>query len=230
MGSSQHRLHMASQDLTLPVPLMFTWPSLVGYTPDGVPQVVREKTVGASYGDAFLAAVEVPILPRHVLGSSLADGSFGRRWGIDAKPSELVGTGPFRMKGYVPAQWIEYERNPDYWRRDADGRRLPLTNNVIVDQAAALDLIDQLRVAVPEEIRAAKRINSEGERILEKAQADAEETLARAQEQAAFLIEERGLADEARRISLRIIADAEAAAGADGAAALAPPRTCSSRR
>jgi len=73
----------------------------------------------------FLAAVEVPILPRHVLGPSLADGSFGRRWGIDAKPAELVGTGPFRMKSYVPAQWIEYERNPDYWRRDAEGQPLP---------------------------------------------------------------------------------------------------------
>ncbi|MEI8360300.1 MAG: ABC transporter substrate-binding protein, partial [Deltaproteobacteria bacterium] len=55
----------------------------------------------------FLAAVEVPILPRHVLGGSLADGSFSRRWGIDAKPAELVGTGPYRMKSYVPAQWIE---------------------------------------------------------------------------------------------------------------------------
>lgn len=94
----------------------------------------------------------------------------------------------------------------------ADGKRLPLTSNVVVDQAAALELIDQLRVAVPEEIRAAKRINSEGERILVKAQEQAEETLARAQEQAALLIQERGLADEARRVGERIVADAHAEA------------------
>ena len=82
----------------------------------------------------------------------------------------------------------------------ANGKKLPLTNNVVVDQNAALDLIDQLRVAVPEEVRAAKRINSEGERIIEKAQEEAERIVARAQEQAAFLIEERGLplAAEAR--------------------------------
>ena len=35
----------------------------------------------------------------------------------------------------------------------ANGRRMPMTNSVVVDQVAALDLIDQLRVAVPEEIR-----------------------------------------------------------------------------
>ena len=75
----------------------------------------------------------------------------------------------------------------------ANGKKLPLTNNVVVDQVAALDLIDQLRVAVPEEVRAAKRINSEGERIIEKAQEEAEQIIARAQEQAAFLIDERGL-------------------------------------
>ena len=40
----------------------------------------------------------------------------------------------------------------------ANGKKLPLTNNVVVDQVAALDLIDQLRVAVPEEVHAAKRI------------------------------------------------------------------------
>ena len=67
----------------------------------------------------------------------------------------------------------------------------------MVDQDAALDLIDQLRVAVPEEVRAAKRINSEGERIIEKAQEEAEQIVARAQEQAAFLIEERGLTQAA---------------------------------
>src|SRR3979409_2060053 len=74
----------------------------------------------------------------------------------------------------------------------ANGKKLPLTSNVGVDQVAALDLIDQLRVAVPEEVRAAKRINSEGERIIEKAQQEAERIIATAQEQAAFLIDERG--------------------------------------
>jgi vacuolar-type H+-ATPase subunit E/Vma4 len=71
-------------------------------------------------------------------------------------------------------------------------------------------LIDELRVAVPEEVRAAKRINSEGERIIEKAQEEAERIVARAQEQAAFLIDERGLTQQAEAESRRIIGEAEA--------------------
>jgi cell division septum initiation protein DivIVA len=85
---------------------------------------------------------------------------------------------------------------------------LPLTTNVVVDQNAALGLIDELRVAVPEEVRAAKRINSEGERIIEKAQEEAERIVARAQEQAAFLIDERGLTQAAEAESRRMIAEA----------------------
>ena len=81
--------------------------------------------------------------------------------------------------------------------------------NAIIDRDAALNLIDELRVAVPEEVRAAKRINSEGERIIEKAQEEAERIVARAQEQAAFLIEERGLTEAADAESRQIIAVAE---------------------
>ena len=91
----------------------------------------------------------------------------------------------------------------------ANGKKLPLTNNVVVDQNAALGLIDELRVAVPEEVRAAKRINSEGERIIDKAQEEAERIVARAQEQAAFLIDERGLTQAADEESKRIVARAE---------------------
>jgi hypothetical protein len=78
----------------------------------------------------------------------------------------------------------------------------------VVDQNAALGLIDELRVAVPEEVRAAKRINAEGERIIEKAQEEAERIVARAQEQAAFLIDERGLTQSADAQSRVIIGDA----------------------
>ena len=91
----------------------------------------------------------------------------------------------------------------------SSGRNMPLTSNVIIDQARALDLLDQLRVAVPEEVRQAKRINEETERIVEHAQEEAERILARAQEQAAFLIEERELTRAAEIKSKEIIADGQ---------------------
>lgn len=96
----------------------------------------------------------------------------------------------------------------------ATGTGVPRTRKVLVDKDAVLDLIDQLRVAVPEEIHAAKRINAEGERIIEKASEEAERVTARAQEQATFLIGERGLTEAAQAEGRRIVEEAtEAAAG-----------------
>jgi len=101
---------------------------------------------------------------------------------------------------------------------------VPITGRVLVDKDSILDLVDQLRVAIPEEVSAAKRINAEGERIIEKAQDEATRITSRAQEQAAFLIGERGLAEAAEAEGRRIVEEAEDAAaeirrGADGYAA-----------
>lgn len=91
----------------------------------------------------------------------------------------------------------------------ASGKPLPLTRNVIVDREAALNLIDEMRISLPKEIEAAQRINTDRERIIELAQQEAEQVLARAQEQAAFLIEERGLTQLADEESNRLLALAQ---------------------
>ena len=91
----------------------------------------------------------------------------------------------------------------------ATGTGVPRTRKVLVDRDAVLDLIDQLRVAVPEEVHAAKRINAEGERIIEKAGEEAARITARAQEQAAYLIDERGLTETAQAEGRRIVEAAE---------------------
>jgi hypothetical protein len=94
----------------------------------------------------------------------------------------------------------------------ATGTGVPRTRKVLVDKDAVLDLIDQLRVAVPEEVHAAKRINAEGERIIEKANEEAARITARAQEQATYLIGEKGLTEAAQAEGRRLISDAELAA------------------
>ena len=96
----------------------------------------------------------------------------------------------------------------------ATGTGVPTTRKVLVDKDAVLELIDQLRVAVPEEIHAAKRINAEGERIIEKANEEASRIAARAQEQATYLIGERGLTETALAEGRRIVAEANEAADA----------------
>lgn len=87
----------------------------------------------------------------------------------------------------------------------ANGRKLPFSNSVIIDQADALEWIDQLRVTIPEEIKSARRVTNEVERLLEQAREEAEQILARAQEQATYLIEERELTRQAEELSHEII-------------------------
>ncbi len=94
----------------------------------------------------------------------------------------------------------------------ATGTGVPRTRKVLVDKDAVLDLIDQLRVAVPEEIHAAKRINAESERIVEKANEESARITARAQEQATYLIGEKGLTEAAQAEGRQIVAEAAAAA------------------
>jgi cell division septum initiation protein DivIVA len=94
----------------------------------------------------------------------------------------------------------------------ATGTGVPRTRKVLVDKDDVLDLIDQLRVAVPEEVHAAKRINAEGERIIEKANEEAARIAARAQETAAYLIGERGLTEAAQAEGERILDEARRAA------------------
>ena len=90
----------------------------------------------------------------------------------------------------------------------ANGRKLPLTNSLIIDQADALEWIDQLRVTIPEEIKSARRVTNEVERLLEQAREEAEQILARAQEQATYLIEERELTRQAEELSREILRQA----------------------
>lgn len=52
----------------------------------------------------------------------------------DIGPDELgenpVGTGPFKFKQWTRDDRLIVERNPDYWRSDADGNRLPYLNEI----------------------------------------------------------------------------------------------------
>ena len=87
----------------------------------------------------------------------------------------------------------------------AAGKKLPLTNNVVLDQATVLELIDQLRVAVPEEVRQARRITEEAGRITERAQQEGDAIVARAQEQAVQMLEERELVRAAQQRAAEIL-------------------------
>ncbi len=64
-----------------------------------------------------------------------------------------------------------------------EGWHIPLTTNVVIDNEEFLDIIDQMRISVPEEIKQAKRIQQEKERLLTQAKEEADRILALAREQ-----------------------------------------------
>jgi peptide/nickel transport system substrate-binding protein len=75
----------------------------------------------------------VPIMPRHILGKSVADGTFASAYGINSNPSQIVGSGPFRLKEYKPAQYTLLERNPYFCEVNTNGTRLPYFDDVIFE-------------------------------------------------------------------------------------------------
>ena len=91
----------------------------------------------------------------------------------------------------------------------AAGKKLPLTNNVVLDQATVLELIDQLRVSVPDEVRQARRITEEATRITERARDESDAIIARAQEQAAQMLEERELVRAAQQHAGELLEQAQ---------------------
>ncbi|HEX6608311.1 MAG TPA: hypothetical protein VF276_15530 [Chloroflexia bacterium] len=78
------------------------------------------------------------------------------------------------------------------------GRRVPGLNRLMLDEQELIDLIDQMRTVLPEEIRYAKHVLREKEQILSDAQAQADEILRTARQQAEVLIEREGLLKQAR--------------------------------
>ena len=91
-------------------------------------EVVDDYTVRLTLPRPFaplINSLSQSILPKHLLGAALKDGTFSQQWGIDTPPEKIIGTGPYRMVRYVQAQFIEYQRNPDYWMTDDVGARLP---------------------------------------------------------------------------------------------------------
>jgi hypothetical protein len=59
----------------------------------------------------------------------------------------------------------------------AEGRRIPFTGRLLVDEERILDIIDRMRVAVPDELKQARRIVQEQERLLAEAQLRVQQAL-----------------------------------------------------
>lgn len=87
-------------------------------------------------------------------------------------------------------------------------RPLWFTHNVIVDEDRMLDLIDQMRVAIPEEVKKAQQLTAQRDRLLAQAQEEANRTIAIAREKGEQLVERDAIVQAAQSRSEQIVAQA----------------------
>ncbi|HTD18685.1 MAG TPA: hypothetical protein VK667_04050 [Ktedonobacteraceae bacterium] len=91
----------------------------------------------------------------------------------------------------------------------ANSRRMPLVNQIIIKEGEILNIVDQMRTSIPDEIKQARRVIQEKERILAQAQADASTLLARAREETERVMNREGLLRAAEARSQELVRQAE---------------------
>ena len=93
-----------------------------------------------------------------------------------------------------------------------DAKAVPFTHNVVVDEDRMLELIDQMRIAIPEEVKKAQQLVAQRDRVMAQAKEEANRTLQLAREKADQLVQKDIITQEAQRRADQILAQARAEA------------------
>jgi peptide/nickel transport system substrate-binding protein len=73
----------------------------------------------------------VAMLPQHRLEQVYREGRLPEAWRLGTAASDIAGLGPFRFRQHLPGQYLALERNPNYWKIDRAGSRLPYLDQVM---------------------------------------------------------------------------------------------------
>lgn len=87
--------------------------------------------------------------------------------------------------------------------------RIPLTGKVLVDEEDIFEILDEIEASLPEELKQAKLIARERERILDEARQEGEKLLAEAREQVGRLVEESVITQQAKARAEEIVEKAQ---------------------
>jgi peptide/nickel transport system substrate-binding protein len=133
---------------------------------DGKPISVRkidaytvECELAKPYAPAERLFDGLAMMPSHLLEKPYREGKLEQTWATNARAPEMAGLGPFRLREYMPGQRMVLERNPNYWKTDAVGNRLPY-------------LTELTFIFVPNEDAQVIKFQSAETHVLERAGAD----------------------------------------------------------
>lgn len=80
----------------------------------------------------FLRMLSAPIAPKHYFSKDKNWAkNFDRFLSTNTNPETIVSSGAYRLKEYVPAQRVVFERNPNYYLINKKGEKLPYINKII---------------------------------------------------------------------------------------------------
>ncbi|WP_373535460.1 ABC transporter substrate-binding protein [Microcoleus sp.] len=96
-----------------------------------------EFSVAEPFAPFIRYAGGIPILPAHILQEAVSNTDAGGNsqflstWGTNTDPKKIVGNGQYRMLSYTPNQRVVLERNPYFWRKDAEGNSQPYIQQIV---------------------------------------------------------------------------------------------------
>lgn len=81
----------------------------------------------------FLRMLSSPIAPKHVFESAVNRGKeyFDGFLSTNTRPEEFVISGAFKLKEYVPAQRVVFDRNPNYYVINKKNEKLPYLDKLV---------------------------------------------------------------------------------------------------
>jgi cell division septum initiation protein DivIVA len=89
-----------------------------------------------------------------------------------------------------------------------EGRHMPMSKYTLIDEERALEIIDQMRISIPEEIEKAARILAQRDRVLSQAHEEAARIVQNAREKSDRLIEDDVNVQAARSHAANVIEQA----------------------
>lgn len=126
-------LHPAVQDLFVAEGQKFTVTA-----PDQKTVVISSPAPNAMM---LALVIDARVMPKHVLEPAFQNGTFASAYSVSTPPEQIVTSGAWTIKQYVPGEKTVLGRNPYWYKVDQAGNRLPYLNElvflVIPDQDAA---------------------------------------------------------------------------------------------
>jgi F0F1-type ATP synthase membrane subunit b/b' len=91
-----------------------------------------------------------------------------------------------------------------------ESRPIPFTHSVVVDEDRILEIIDQMRISIPEEVKKAQQVIAQRDRVLAQSQEEANRTINLAKQKADEVISRDAVSQAAQARAEQIIEQARA--------------------